>query len=299
MGEPSRSLLDRLPWLGPLLLLLLIIGALATVWYSGVVEVRSEGDLRDITDDYGFWGPLAYVVLYAVVAFVFPVSFLTAAGGVLFGKWSGLFLSVIGAILGGLISFLAVRYLGVRSIEGYLSQKRAAGGFLQSRIRNMSGLGWFRKRFAAIEEPDDLRTEIRSVFTLFLLRMLGPFFAISFLASLSRISFRAYMAGTILGAIVANYLLLVFTESLLDLRNLGDLASWDIAVPLLLFLIVVAIPYLYLRLQARADGEDEEDEIDDDIEDQAEEAGTALKLKEAGEASEAGEVGEAEEAGTG
>ena len=118
MGESSRSLLDRLPWLGPLLLLCLIIGALATGWYSGVVEVRSKEDLQDITDGYGFWGPLAYVLLYAVVAFVFPVSFLTAAGGVLFGLWQGLALSVLGAILGGLISFLAVRYLGVRSIEG-------------------------------------------------------------------------------------------------------------------------------------------------------------------------------------
>ena len=120
-------------------------------------------------------------------------------------------------------------------------------------------MSWFRKRFAAIEAPDDVVTEVRSVFTLFLLRMLGPFFAISFLASLSRISFRAYMAGTILGAIVANYLLLVFTESLLDLRNVGDLTSWDIAVPLLLFLIVVALPYILLRLLAGGDNGDGDD----------------------------------------
>jgi len=260
MGQTSRQLSARLPWLGPLVLLFLIVGALATVWYSGVVGVRSKEDLQEITDGYGFWAPLAYVLLYAVVAFVFPVSFLTAAGGVLFDFWPGLFLSVFGAILGGLISFLAVRYLGVRSIEVWLSSKNLTGGFIQNRIHGLSGLGWFRKRFAAIEAPDDLATEIRSVFTLFLLRMLGPFFAISFLASLSRISFRAYMAGTVLGAIVANYLLLVFTESLLDLRNLGDLASWDIALPLLLFLIVVAIPYLYLSIMARAESEIEKDD---------------------------------------
>ncbi len=265
MGASRRNLLARLPWLGPLLLLVLMVGALAAVWSSGIAGVESKTDLQEIIDDYGFWAPAAYVLFYALVAFVFPVSLLTVAGGLLFEFWPGLFLSVIGSMLGGLASFLAVRYLGVRGMEQWLRTRLKAGDFISSRIKGLSGLGWFRKRFAAIEEPDDIATEVRSVFTLFMLRMLGPFFAISFLASLSRMSFRAYMMGTLAGAIVANYLLLVFTESLMSLRQPGDLASWDIAVPLLLFLAVVAMPYLFLRFQTQDGDADDDADADPEV----------------------------------
>jgi len=67
---------------------------------------------------WGIWGPLAFIVLYAVgPSFLIPGAIMTAAAGAAFGPWWGSLWSLIGADLGALIAFAAGRYLGRGFVE--------------------------------------------------------------------------------------------------------------------------------------------------------------------------------------
>jgi uncharacterized membrane protein YdjX (TVP38/TMEM64 family) len=63
----------------------------------------------------GFWGPVAYVLGYAVAAVAFlPGSILTLAAGIVFGLAFGTLWAFVGATLGASLAFLVARY-GARS----------------------------------------------------------------------------------------------------------------------------------------------------------------------------------------
>ena len=71
---------------------------------------------------WGAWGPIAYILLYALgPSFLVPGAVMTIAGGLAFGALWGALWSLIGADLGALVAFGAGRFLGrsfVRKIIG-------------------------------------------------------------------------------------------------------------------------------------------------------------------------------------
>ena len=71
----------------------------------------------------GFWGPLVFILTYAVaVVALFPAVLFTLAGGAIFGLVRGTIYVFIGAVLGSNGAFLVSRYFARRAIE-----KRLAG----------------------------------------------------------------------------------------------------------------------------------------------------------------------------
>jgi uncharacterized membrane protein YdjX (TVP38/TMEM64 family) len=66
----------------------------------------------------GFWGPLVFVVGYAIatVAFI-PGSLLTLAAGAIFGLLDGTLYVFVGATLGSALAFLVARYVARRAVE--------------------------------------------------------------------------------------------------------------------------------------------------------------------------------------
>lgn len=69
-------------------------------------------------DGLGFWGPLVFVVGYAmaVVAFV-PASVLTLAAGAIFGLLEGTVYVFVAALVGSTAAFLVSRYVARRAVE--------------------------------------------------------------------------------------------------------------------------------------------------------------------------------------
>ncbi|MBI1977497.1 MAG: TVP38/TMEM64 family protein [Candidatus Omnitrophica bacterium] len=92
----------------PRLLLLVLIGVLA--WYfhrSGLLQKT-----LDWIDSFGRVGPVMFVAVYALTCVFFVPSFVfTFSGGVLFGFWKGILLSLAGTGLGSLTAFFIGRYL--------------------------------------------------------------------------------------------------------------------------------------------------------------------------------------------
>ncbi len=131
--------------------------------------------LAEWVDGLGFWGPLAFILAYAVavVAFV-PGALLTLAGGAIFDLLWGTVYVFIAAVLGSSAAFLVSRYLARGAVE-----KRLQGN----------------ARFDAL----DRAIAGQGLKIVFLLR-LSPAFPFSFLnyaIGLTRISFRDYLLASV------------------------------------------------------------------------------------------------------
>ena len=126
-------------------------------------------------DSLGFWGPVVFILGYAVavVAFV-PASLLTLAAGAIFGITRGVVFVFIAATLGACAAFLISRYLARGAIE-----HRIAGN----------------ARFAAIDRA--VGAQGRRIVFLLRLSPVFPFTLLNYALGLTRVSFADYFMASI------------------------------------------------------------------------------------------------------
>src|SRR5690554_7669634 len=98
-------------WL-PLILIVVLIGA---AWASGLLEMvnlemikQQRETLLGLVAAHPVLSVITFIVLYAaVVALSLPIAVLmTLTGGLLFGKWLGTVIIVLGATVGATLVFL-------------------------------------------------------------------------------------------------------------------------------------------------------------------------------------------------
>jgi len=81
-------------------------------WFSDPRKLKLE------VLSWGAWGPIAYIMLFAVgPSFLVPGAVMTIAGGLAFGALWGAVWSLAGADLGALIAFGAGRFMGRSFVE--------------------------------------------------------------------------------------------------------------------------------------------------------------------------------------
>src|SRR5437660_6244635 len=74
--------------------------------------------LRSEVVSWGAWGPMVYIMLYAVgPSFLVPGAVMTIAAGLAFGAWRGAVWSLLGADAGAMVAFAAGRFLGRSFVE--------------------------------------------------------------------------------------------------------------------------------------------------------------------------------------
>ncbi len=87
-------------------------------WFENPALVKAE------VVRWGAWGPLVYMLLYAVgPSFLVPGAVMTIAGGLAFGTTWGSVYSLIGADVGALVAFAAGRFLGKSFVEGIVGER--------------------------------------------------------------------------------------------------------------------------------------------------------------------------------
>lgn len=100
-------------WLRVALFTLLVLGVGGALLAAGGRVSEALDLIRDTVDRAGMWGPVLFVLAYAVLTMLLvPGSPLTIAAGVLFGPWVGTLLVVVGATAGATGAFLWGRHLG-------------------------------------------------------------------------------------------------------------------------------------------------------------------------------------------
>ena len=113
-GQPRSILLSVLR----AALLIILLGGSAYLMYVHSEWFANPRTLKIEVLEWGVWGPIAYVLLYAVgPSFLVPGAVMTIAGGLAFGALWGAVWSLVGAELGALIAFGAGRFLGRGFVE--------------------------------------------------------------------------------------------------------------------------------------------------------------------------------------
>lgn len=155
----------------------LIGGAVAAIAVGG----PSRDGIEDAVASTGAAGPLVFIGLYiAFTVMLVPGTLLTAAGGVLFGVAFGTALSVLSATVAATICFLIGRRLGREQVE------QIAG----DRVAQLDD--WIaRNGFVAV-------LYVRLI-------PLVPFNALNYVAGVSAVGLRSYIAGTALGIIPGTF----------------------------------------------------------------------------------------------
>lgn len=181
----------------------------------------------------GVWGPLVFVLGYAVatVAFI-PGSLLTLAGGAIFGLAEGTALVFVGACLGATGAFVASRYL----VRGAIERRVAA-----------------EPRFAAID-----RAVGRQGFKIVLLLRLTPvvpFVLLNYALGLTRVKLRDYL-GAFVGMLPATLLYVYYGKVIGDVAQVaagagGEQGLADYALMVLGLVATVAVVTIIVRIAKR------------------------------------------------
>jgi uncharacterized membrane protein YdjX (TVP38/TMEM64 family) len=111
--------------------------------------------------------------------FFLPGTPLTLLSGVVLGKWLGTAVAIVGNTLGATLAFLLARYI----LKKYVQEKILV-------------------KYPKIKEYEDLLFK-RGFYTVVFLRLipLFPFNALNFLLAVTKVKFKDYFLGTIVGII--------------------------------------------------------------------------------------------------
>lgn len=102
--------------LGKYLIILIIVGSL---WYINHRYLNLTPErFRSWILSWGVWAPLIFIGLYALRPFVlFPSSVFAITSGLAFGLYWGCLYTYIGSLSGGLVTFLAIRWIGKGKVK--------------------------------------------------------------------------------------------------------------------------------------------------------------------------------------
>ncbi|MGE5628848.1 MAG: TVP38/TMEM64 family protein [Solirubrobacterales bacterium] len=190
--------------------LIIAVAVICVLNSHGLFKCMDSKYIKDIISSYGAIGPLIYIIMFSLVPLtLFPDSILAVAGGMAFGLFWGSVYTIIGAAIGGSISFYISRIFGRNIVEKLVRGKGK----------------WF-----------DEGVEKKGFIVILTLRLipLVPFDIISYGAGLSKIKYWDFLLGTLIGIIPG---VLIFS-------NLGDKTlnvkspEFVKAVGLLIFLFI-------------------------------------------------------------
>ena len=176
--------------LGALFFWVLLIAAYQ--WYAKSNELSSwevaQRMLNFLTD--GFWGPLVYIVLYAVRPLIlFPATILSLAGGFVFGPILGVIYTIIASNISSTIAFFVGHYFG----EG-MFKDTGSNSLIQRYARRMR------------ENSFETVMIMRFIFL--------PYDAVSYLAGFLRIQYWPFILATALGSIPGTMAFIGFGASI-------------------------------------------------------------------------------------
>ncbi|EAW39060.1 TVP38/TMEM64 family protein [Lyngbya sp. PCC 8106] len=188
MNSSEKSLTSRKKTSKPLKLILLGIGVTMLVILAAKLFNLSDSFasiqdyLRETLDwiaNLGYWGPVAFIVVYILATVLFlPGSILTLGGGAIFGVFSGSIYVSIGSVAGATCAFLVGRYLA----RGWVAKKIAGN-----------------QKFKAIDEA--VAREGWKIVGLTRLSPIFPFNLLNYSFGLTKVSLRDYVVASWIGMI--------------------------------------------------------------------------------------------------
>lgn len=204
-------------------LLFALIGAAAFYFHRTGLLQKS----LDWVSSFGALGPAIFVGVYAVACvFFIPSLIFTFSGGVLFGFWKGVFLSVLGTGLGSMAAFFIGRYLA----RGVISRKFAQNKTISKLSQAARTKGW-------------------KIILLARLSPVSPFLIGNYVFGATEIPPLHYLGASLVGTLPSAALYTYLGTFLGDLAALsapGRVRSWQEWLFLALGLIATAVLSIFL-----------------------------------------------------
>ncbi len=210
------------------ILLIIIAGAFFAFRYTPLSQyTQKEGLLRLLTQfREHWWGPVGFILIYGVGCVVaFPGSILTLCGGAIFGMAWGTLYNVLASNLGATLAFLMARYFG----RDFVSR------FMKGRIES------FDEKVA--------RHGFRFIFTLRLIPLV-PFNGLNLGSGLSKIKYRDYLLGSVIGMLPGTFIYTYFADALLGgVTGSGKKAMINLIIASSLLILISLVPTIYKKFR--------------------------------------------------
>ncbi len=196
--------------------LVAIFSVYAYIHWNGIPIKALPSLITKRVELAGAWGPLVMILIFCAQTVIpFATIGLNVISGILFGPWIGSLIVIIGLNISAAISFFIGRFLGRHLVDE--NEK-----------------GWVKKY-------DDLLTE-QGFISIFAMRVLQfPFDFVSLGAGMTRMTYRQYALGSLLGSLPGGVTFVILGDSF------GEPDSWALFFGLLIF--TVAIVYFMRRSQ--------------------------------------------------
>ncbi|MFN2383237.1 MAG: TVP38/TMEM64 family protein [Gemmatimonadota bacterium] len=203
----------RRAWIRPAVMLALFAGVIAAALLTDFTDQFSPETLRRTLRGYGYWAPAALLAAYAIrPLLLLPISPLWVASGAFFGWLEGTLWSVTGTGIGAGIGFGVARHLGRAFVERRLGPRVS--------------------RWAGFQAEGGLRAVLALQLT-----PIVPHDLINNLAGISRMPYRAFLLGSLLGT---TPIILVYTYVGYAVWEIPSPPFW-IALGILTLLTVVML----------------------------------------------------------
>ncbi len=178
----------------------------------------------------GVWGVLIFILLYAIRPLIlFPATFLTLAGGFVFGPVLGVLYTIIASNISSTIAFYVGRYFG----EGLLQEQDAeSDNWIQRYTRRMR------------ENSFETIMTMRFIFL--------PYDMVSYLAGFLRIKFWPFILATALGSIPGTIAFVGFGASVESFDGgLPSLNPVTLGFSVAIFIVSIALSRLFKKKESQ------------------------------------------------
>ncbi len=224
--EISATISKKASFTRPLLFVLVLAGLCIVARSFDLQDYLHEDRLQRLIGAYGMWGPLVYLLAWAIVPILFlPCLPLTLVGGVLFGPVWGVVYAVIGATTGASLAFLVARYLARDWVAEKISRSR-----LKHLDEKVGQHGWKIVAF----------TRLIPVL---------PFFVLNYAFGLTRIPFMPYALATFFAMLPWTIAFVLVASNLLGLLR-GQVSIWFV-IGGVLVAVVSLLPVIFRKVKAR------------------------------------------------
>lgn len=203
------------------LFLLILVVLIAVIRAGGLTEYLDQQRLQEAISRWGIWGPLFYILIFAIAPALFlPGLPITVVGGLAFGPVWGTIYASIGSTLGAGLAFLISRYLARGAISEMLGER------WRKIDEGVARKGWI---YVAV-------TRLIPIF---------PFNLLNYAFGLTQIGFVPYLLTSWLFMLPGTAAYVVFSSSFIDL--LKGQVSPTLLLGFLLIALVSLVPLFYRK----------------------------------------------------
>jgi uncharacterized membrane protein YdjX (TVP38/TMEM64 family) len=210
-----------------LILVAFIVGAIILVRFTPLRNYLTPTALGKFLEAAGLWGPLVFMVFYAIgVCLFLPGTLLTGLGAAIFGPYWGFVYVWIGAMAGASGGFWIGRTLGREFAASLIGDK--------------------------LKKYDDAIERNGFATVLYLRLVYFPFTPMNFGMGLTKVRFWDYFAGTGLGILVGTFIFTFFIGTIKEVwasGNWGELISFKVFFSVGLFAFSFFIPKIIKKIK--------------------------------------------------